>query len=120
MTARILIGGVLLVVILVVGLFLHRMGRPYQPLWFNLHKLAALGLVVYATLILLPQAKAQGLGGLFLGLVILAVVSAIALFVSGGLMGADKMHETMVRVHRLANYAFIAGQAGVFFFLWGK
>lgn len=120
MSVKILINAVLLVIILVFGVYLHRMGKPYHPLWLNLHKLASLGLVVYATLLVIPLARAQGLEGFFPVLVILAVVSAIVLFVSGGLMSADKMHEAMVRVHRVANYAFIAGLAGVFYFLWGK
>jgi|LSQX01.3.fsa_nt_gb hypothetical protein len=120
MNIQILVNALLLGIILVFGIYLHRMGRPYHPLWFNLHKLAALGLVVYATLMVIPLARAQGLEGLFLGLVILAVVSAIVLFVSGGLMSADKMHKAMVQVHRVANYAFIAGLAGIFYFLWGK
>ena len=120
MSAKILVHARLLVIILVFGVYLHRMGRPYHPLWFNIHKLAALGLVVYATWVVIPLAKAQDLGGLFVGLIILAVVSAIALFVSGGLMNADKLHDSMVRIHRVANYGFIAGLAGVFYFLWGK
>ena len=120
MSIKILVNVILLVIILVFGVYLHRMGRPYHPLWLNIHKLAALGLVGYAILLVIPLARTQGLEGLFLGLVILAVVSAIALFVSGGLMSAGKMHEAMVLVHRLANYAFIAGLAGVFYFLWRK
>lgn len=120
MIAAIVINALLLAVILGVGVFLHRMGQPYSPLWYNLHKLIALGLVVYAAFVVISFARTHGFTGLFAILVILTVVSAIALFVSGGLMGANKMQEAMMRVHRVANFAFIAGLAGVFYSLWDK
>ncbi|MEE4177602.1 MAG: hypothetical protein V2I46_08840, partial [Bacteroides sp.] len=75
MSAAIVINAVLLAVILVVGVFLHRMGKPYSPLWYNLHKLAALGLVVYAAFVVISFDRTQGFTGLFAGLVILTVVS---------------------------------------------
>ena len=112
------INAVLLLIIIVAGLFLHRFGRPYPALLFNIHKLAALGMVVFTVVITVRFIRISGINDFLRIWVTGAGVSLLALFVSGGLMSVGKAHETMLWVHKTANLVFLAGVAGLFWTLF--
>lgn len=104
--------GVLLALTLVFGFWLSHLGKPYNGLLFNVHKLIALGAVVLAIVqltqtpsLLTPLSlTAVGLG--------LAALAAIALFVSGALMSAGKLdYALMLTLHRIGPVALLIGCA---------
>ena len=89
------------IILVIVGIILHRSGKPYQPLTFNLHKLLT---IVW---IILMVGMLRSLSGelfdmplLYISLGITALGILILMF-SGGMMSLDRMHELMLKVHRL-------------------
>lgn len=89
------------------GFWLSNIGKPYNGLLFNIHKLIALGAVVLAVIqltkipnLLMPPS------------LVLAALSVIALFVSGALMSAGKLdYALMLTIHRIGLATLIIGRA---------
>jgi len=95
--------GILLVLTLGFGLWLSLIGKPYNGLLFNIHKLLALGAVVVIAMKFFPAVSYIPPQALFIGLVILAGLGVAALFASGALMSAGKLPYTrMLTTHRIA------------------
>jgi hypothetical protein len=83
------------------GLWVSKVGKPYNGALFNIHKLIALGAVVLAVI----QLSKLGVVGspLLVVPLILAGLCAIALFASGALMSMDKLPYTLtLSIHRIA------------------
>lgn len=89
---------------LVFGFWLSHVGKPYNGLLFNIHKLIALACVV-----LLGVQLSKMLHVADWQLIVLLVVSAlcvIALFTSEALMSAGKLdYPLMLTIHRVAPVA---------------
>lgn len=98
------LSGVGLAATLSLGFWLSSLGKPYHGLLFNVHKLAALGAVILGVV----QISRVLRGGtaptaVLIGMLVLAAVCVLALFVSGALMSAGKLdYALMLTVHRVA------------------
>jgi chromate transport protein ChrA len=95
--------GILFALTLAFGFGLSHAGKPYNGLLFNAHKLIALGAVVLAVLRLASIPRPFDSFALIAGLLVIAAVCVIALFVSGALMSAGKLdYAVMLTIHRVA------------------
>ena len=113
--------GVLFILTLSFGFWLSHLGKPYNGLLFNVHKLIALGAVVFA---IVQLTKTPGLLVPFslvsVGLA-LAALAVLALFVSGALMSAGKPDYTlMLTLHRVGLAALVVGCALALYLLEKK
>lgn len=109
---RFTLPGGLFILTLAFGFWLSHLGKPYNGLLFNVHKLIALGAVVFAVV---QMAKVPNLltplSLTAVGLA-LAALAVIALFVSGALMSAGKLeYSLMLTVHRVGAAILIVGCA---------
>lgn len=111
--SKLALPGVLFALTLAFGFWLSNIGKPYNGLLFNVHKLIALGAVVLAIVqltrvpSLLTPFSSFGAVGL-----VLAAVAIIALFVSGALMSAGKLeYVLMLTLHRIGLAALVIGCA---------
>ena len=95
--------GLVFVLVLGSGFWLSRLGKPLNPLLFNVHKLIALGCVVLAGLQFARTLNAVPPQGLVIGLLVVAAGCVLALFVSGALMSVGRLNPTaLLAVHRIA------------------
>lgn len=95
--------GILFALTLAFGFGLSYAGKPYNGLLFNVHKLIALGAVVLAALRLASIPRPVDSFAFIAGLLVIAALCVIALFVSGALMSARKLEYTvMLTIHRVA------------------
>jgi hypothetical protein len=95
--------GILFALTLVFGFGLSHAGKPYNGLLFNVHKLIALGAVVLAVLRFASIPRPVDSFALLVGLLVIAALCALALFVSGALMSAGKLeYAVMLTIHRVA------------------
>jgi hypothetical protein len=95
--------GILFALTLAFGFWLSHAGKPYNGLLFNVHKLIALGAVVLAVLRLASLPRPFDSFALIAGLLVIATLCVIALFVSGALMSAGKLdYVVMLTIHRVA------------------
>jgi hypothetical protein len=111
--------GLLFLLTLASGAWLGLLGRPFNSLLFNLHKLIALGAVIVTGLLLRAVLRTAGVQPVPLALVIVAALSAIALFVSGALLSIGRVsYRALVTVHRVAA-AVLLGALGVLLYVLG-
>lgn len=109
MRSELIIPGVVFVLTLAFGFGLSRLGRPYNGLLFNVHKLLALAGVIVTVLQLIGLLKnAAPLALTGLGLLALTALAVIALFVSGALLSAGKLaHARLRTLHQIAPAALV-------------
>jgi hypothetical protein len=86
------------------GFWLSKVGKPYNGILFNVHKLIALGAVVFAVI----QIFKTGVAGPLLLIVALAGFCVVALFASGALMSMGKLDYALtLTIHRIAPVVLI-------------
>lgn len=89
------------------GFWLSKLGKPYNGILFNVHKLIALGAVVFAVL---QVSKMMGIADapLLIIMLVLAGLCVVALFASGALMSMGKLDYALtLTVHRIALVALL-------------
>lgn len=85
------------------GVWLSHSGKPYQTGIFTVHKLIALASVVWMVVQLARIVKWPEIQVLPVILLVLAGLSALALFFSGAMMSVGKLpQEIMLLVHQIA------------------
>ncbi len=103
---------------LVFGFWLSWVGKPYNSLLFNLHKLIALGGVVLTGIHFSKTLHAPD--WLLVVLLLVLVLCALVLFISGGLLSAGKLdYQIMKVVHNLA-LAFLLASLALTFYFWDR
>lgn len=82
------------------GFWLSRLGKPYNGILFNVHKLIALAVVLLAG-IQISKMTDLAASPLFIVLIVVGLC-VVALFASGALMSIGKLdHNVMLTVHRV-------------------
>jgi hypothetical protein len=99
-----LASGIAFILTLAFGVWLSRMGKPYNGVIFNIHKLCALAAVILtAVQIYRALTLPGGLQTLPIVLIVLAVACVVALFASGALMSLDKWsYKTLLALHQVS------------------
>jgi hypothetical protein len=101
--SRFVLPGALLLITYAAGFWLTSLGRPYQGLPFNLHKLIALGAVVFAVLRFYDLLKGGPVPFVVIVLAILGIASVVALFATGALLSVGNLpHAPLLLGHRVA------------------
>lgn len=115
-TARFVTPGIVFLLTLASGLWLSRSGKPLKTGIFTIHKLIALATVVVTALQIYNALKIVVVPSTVIALVIVIGLCAVALFVTGALMSADKPgYRSLLTVHNLAPLlAVIAGVAVIY------
>ena len=97
------IPGVLFLLTLVFGFWLSNVGKPYNGMLFNIHKLIALGAVVLAAIQFSKMINIVASLTPLIILLVVAVICVIALFASGALMSMGKLDYSLtLTIHRVA------------------
>ncbi len=95
--------GVIFLLTFPFGFWLSKLGKPYNGLLFNVHKLLALGAVVVTAVQCSKTLKAADPAALAVVLLIVAAVCVVALFASGALMSTGRLDYALMRaIHRIA------------------
>jgi hypothetical protein len=101
--AKFLLPAVAFILTVAFGLWLSRLGKPYNSLIFTVHKLSALGTVLLTALRFLPAFRDPALQIMPILLIIVAAVCIVALFATGALMSANKLRYAItLTLHQVA------------------
>lgn len=120
-TSKFILPGILFLLIIVSGFWVARTAKPYNPVSFNVHKLIALADVVLTVIVLVNQIKVSQTQIITFVLLIIAALSVIALFVSGGLMSALKTSSSIwLLIHRVAPFLLAGSTTAAVLFLLKK
>ncbi|TYB94779.1 MAG: hypothetical protein FXF54_05500 [Kosmotoga sp.] len=103
-TVSITIVGVLLFLTIFFGIWLSNLGRPLNTALFSIHKLVAVGFVVFGFFAIRALTKEiDNIDSILKLFIILAVISTITLFVTGGLLSFDRFaNKFTIMVHALS------------------
>ncbi len=113
--------GSLFILTLAFGFWLSRVGRPYNGVLFNVHKLIALGTVVVTAIQMVELLRNAETQALVIVLLVVAVLCVIAIFASGALMSAGELnYALMLTIHKVAPILLVLCCALVLYFLRGK
>jgi hypothetical protein len=100
------------------GFWLSRLGKPYNGLLFNVHKLIALATVILAGLAVYQVLKVMDVATLIVLFPVLAALSVITLFVSGALMSAGKgEYSVMKMVHNISPFILVVAMGTTVYLL---
>lgn len=100
------------------GFWLSRLGKPYNGLLFNVHKLIALATVILAGLAVYQVLKVMDVATLIVLFLVLAALSVITLFVSGALMSAGKgEYSVMKMVHNISPFILVVAMGTTVYLL---
>ncbi|HNT26040.1 MAG TPA: hypothetical protein PKM21_16840 [Anaerolineales bacterium] len=105
--------------IFVFGFWLSRSGKPYNVVIFTIHKLVALGAVIYLATTVFKVYQAASLNPTHTILIALTAFCLLALFVTGALLSLDKaMPLIVLRLHHVAPYlALLSTSASLYLLL---
>lgn len=100
LTSKAIITGIGLILVFALGFFLSKLGKPYNQVLFNVHKLIALGVIVYTFIYLKRAMVFQNMSGsLWIG-AILIVIAIIALFATGAMLSIGNIERMVLkRIH---------------------
>ena len=108
------------VLTLAFGFWVSHLGKPYNGLLFNIHKLIALGAVIATIVQLTKVLKNADSLALIIVLLVVAALCVIALFASGAFMSIGNVdYELMLTVHRIAPVVLVIAMIIVFVTLKG-
>ncbi|MBN2503123.1 MAG: hypothetical protein JXB38_20265 [Anaerolineales bacterium] len=113
--------GALFVVIFFFGFWLSRSGKPYNGLLFNLHKLIALGTLIFLGVIVYRTNQAAPLDGLVWAVGILTGLLFLGTMITGGLLDIDKpLPAVLATVHHITPYLTVLSTAVTLFLVFGR
>jgi len=101
-TFKLIISSLLLVLLFIAGIVLHRAGKPYPGLLFNVHKLSAVAMLVLLAISMVQLYRQTDPGLIFYLTLGIMALAALGLLVSGGMLSLDKLHRSMQIIHRWA------------------
>jgi hypothetical protein len=94
--------GAAFILTLTFGVWLTLLGKPYNGVIFNVHKLSALGAVILTAVQIYKALKMPSLQILPILLIVLAVASVVALFATGALMSMEKAnYRVLLGLHQV-------------------
>ena len=113
--------GIVFLLTLVFGFWLSHLGKPYNGILFNIHKLIALGAVVTTAIQIYNVLKIMESQSLIVILVIIAVICVLALFASGAFMSIGNLnYQVMKTIHNAAPVLMVIAMALTIYFLYGR
>ena len=103
MTSKLIVTGLLLLFTLLSGVWLSHSGRPYNTVIFTLHKLIALGAVIFTVVTVQQLRTGMDTRTLALGASVVTGLLFLSLFASGALLSIGKPdHIAILAIHRVA------------------
>ena len=102
-TSNLLTPGIGFLLVLFFGFWLSKLGKPYNGILFNIHKLIALGTVIVTAVQVYKIFKTLESQTLITVLIVIAAVCVVALFASGAFMSIGNVnYNVMKTIHNIA------------------
>lgn len=86
-----------LIIVMILGFVLTKLGKPYNGFVFNIHKLVALGIIVLTVIHVRKHLVVADAGALMVVMMILMIVCTIALFATGAMLSIGKIDQVLLR-----------------------
>jgi len=116
---RIAAAGLFFLLIFVFGYWLSRAGKPYNTAIFTVHKLAALGAVVYLAYTIFKVNQAAPLDLLQIALAVFTGLCALGLFASGAVLSIrlEAAPRFVLTLHQVLPYLTVISTGALLYLL---
>ena len=112
--------GLFFIIIFILGFWLSRSGKPYGTLIFTIHKLVALGAVVYLAVTFNKVHQVSPLSPVQIAAIVLAFLCFAVTIITGGLVSIEKtMPEVVHRLHQVMPYLTVLSTAASLYLVLG-
>lgn len=116
MTTKLFVNITLFIFIILSGFWMAKIGKPYNPLAFNIHKFVSLTFIVYTIVLSRGLTKSIEMNSIHWIFLILSVFFLLILLVSGGIMSAkEEIIKPMVFIHKLSSGLALISITGWFY-----
>lgn len=110
MASKIILSAISFIIVIVSGILMSRLGKPYQAVLFNIHKLISLAAIVLAAIALNNFRKASGLSSQQLTLVIAIAIFVLATLATGGIISAkEEPAKIILMIHKIMPVLIVIG-----------
>ncbi len=117
--SRMIGAGLFFLLIFLSGFWLSRNGKPYNGILFNIHKLIALGAMIFLVVVVYQDSQADPFQAVQVIAMIIATVFLLALFVTGGLLSARSANPPIIlRLHQIIPYLAVIFTAAALYLLF--
>ena len=118
---RIVGAGLLFLFVFFFGFWLSRSGKPYNLVIFTIHKLVALGTVVFLALTVYKVHQVTPLSPTQISVIVITAVCFLAAILTGGLLSMDKTMPLIVhRLHQVTPYLTLLATSIILYLLLAK
>lgn len=105
MAGKAAVTGLLFLFIFVTGFWLSQVGRPYNTVLSTIHKLSALGALIFLALAVYQMNQAARVSPIELASIVTSGVLFLGTIVSGGLLSTDlRLPAAVLTVHQAAPF----------------
>ena len=119
-TVRILSIMGLFLIVFAFGFWLSRTGKPHSSALLNVHKLIALGILLYLGLSIRRMHLANPLGVLEWTVFIVACLFFVAAIVTGGLVSVETQMPRLVQIaHKVLPWLTLISTTGMIYVVYG-
>ncbi|MDK2977334.1 MAG: hypothetical protein PWP52_29 [Bacteroidales bacterium] len=116
MTVQLIINGIFFIFILISGIWLSKLGKPYGTVLFTIHKLIALAFIVYIFILSKGLFKTTELNLVMWIFMVAAALSVVLIFTTGGILSnQEEVKNSLVIVHRISSVVLLLSLTGWFF-----
>ncbi len=111
--------GVFFLSLFLTGFWLHRRGKPYGVMLFNLHKFIGLGTAIILGVMVYQSNQQAPLAALEVAAVVITAVFFAINIVAGGLLNTNVPgQKTLLTIHHVFPYLIVVTMAIMFYFLY--
>ena len=119
--SKIISSGLLFFFTIVTGIWLSNSGKPLNSLILNIHKLIALGSVIFIVIVIHNLLKNAGSSQVILTLIIVTGLFVLALFVSGALLSFGKpVNNIILTIHAVTPIPAVITTAMIIYLLLSR
>src|SRR6056297_430336 len=116
MTVQLIINAILFIFILISGIWLSKLGKPYGTVLFTIHKLIALAFIVYVFILSNKLFKITEFNPVIWIFMFAAALSVVLIFTTGGILSNhEEVKNSLVTVHKISSGVLILSLTGWFF-----
>lgn len=106
---------------IIFGFWLAKVGKPYNGLLFNIHKLIALGAMIITSIRIYDALKEMSPQALVISLIVVSVLAVIALFASGAFLSVGNLqYEILKLIHTIAFVVLSLTAGSAIYLIHGK
>lgn len=116
MTTKLIINSSLFIIIIISGFWMAKLGKPYNPLAFNIHKFVALAFIVYTIILSKGLTQSTDMNSMNCFFLALSGFFVLLILVSGGILSSkEEIIKQLVLIHKLSSGLAIISIIGWFY-----